>query len=383
MNKSLAGDAGLYVHVPFCRAICPYCDFYSIVSKTFQTSQYIEAIENEIKSLNNSPFSKFNYGSLFFGGGTPSLLQADEFEKIMNLINSGFSIANNAEATIECNPTSLDIEKLNQYRSFGINRISLGAQSFNDDHLKTLGRIHDSNTAVKSYEIVRAAGFDNVSIDLIYGIPGQSLKDWSNDLEKGIELAPEHISGYNLIIEPNTLFGKMYDNGEIKPPPDNVQEKMYQLLNNKLTDAGLHRYEISNFAKDGYESVHNLKYWRSDPYLGLGPSAVSADGKRRTRNVSDLKSHIENMNKESYEAFETERIDHNKAITEKIMMGLRLTEGVSITELKDKFGYDISAEKENELTDLVKTKFVNIENDRIAITEKGLYISDSIILRLI
>jgi oxygen-independent coproporphyrinogen-3 oxidase len=383
MNKGFTGEAGLYVHVPFCRAICPYCDFYSVVPRSLQITQYIDSINNEIKLFKDSSYSKFSYGSLFFGGGTPSFIQTDELEQILNHIYSGFDISMDAEITIECNPNSLDKEKLNQYRVMGINRISLGVQSFNDEHLKTLGRIHDLDSALKSYENVRATGFDNVSIDMIYGIPGQSLKDWDRDLDNAIDLAPDHISAYNLIIEPNTPFGELYDKGELNPPADNVQEKMYLMLNEKLKANGYYRYEISNFAKDGYESIHNMKYWRYEPYLGLGPSAVSFDGKTRSKNVSDLKSHIENMKNENYISYEIETIDHSKAITEKIMMGLRLTEGISISELKNRYEYDILSEKADVLEKLSDSRLIEIIDNRLVIAEKGLYISNSIILDLI
>jgi len=383
MNKGSTGEAGLYVHVPFCRAICPYCDFYSIVPKSPQTAQFIDSIDNEIKNLADSEYSKFKYGSLFFGGGTPSLLLPEQLGQIINLINSGFNIADDAEITIECNPTSLDLEKLNRYKNFGINRISLGAQSFNDNHLKTLGRIHDSDTARKSFENVRAAGFDNLSIDLLYGIPGQSLRDWDIDLNIAIDLGPDHISAYNLIIEPNTPFKELYDKGKLNPPADNVQEKMYQMLSEKLKSAGFHRYEISNFEKRGLESVHNLKYWRYEPYLGLGPSAVSFDGRNRNKNASDLNSYIERMKNKNYMPDETEFIDNSKAVTEKLMMGLRLTEGISISDLKETNDYDILSEKADVIELLSGSGMIEINNDRLVIAQKGIYISNSIILKLI
>lgn len=265
----------------------------------------------------------------------------------------------------------------------GINRVSLGIQSFHDANLKTLGRIHDSKKAIQSYEEIRKTGFDNVSIDLIYGLPGQTPSRWQKDLSVAISLNPDHISAYNLIIEQNTVFGELYRQGKLTLPSDDAQRDMYYLLIDILDRAGFERYELSNFARDGKYSHHNLKYWHDGYYLGLGPSAVSCDGRRRKKNIADFGVYLEKM-LSGENAFEySESIDPLIAREERIMMGLRLSEGLSLNDFKSEFGVDLTKEKDRELQLLIKEGYIRIDGDRLKISRDGLFVSDEITVKLI
>ncbi len=311
------------------------------------------------------------------------MLGVSQLGTILQSLRSHFRIASDAEISIESNPSSLNPEKLSSYLESGINRLSLGIQSFNDVNLKTLGRIHDSKKAIQSFETARKAGFENISIDLIYGLPGQTPARWNDDLSTAASINPNHISAYNLIIERNTIFGELYQQGKLDLPADDDQREMYYSLIDHLDDAGFERYELSNFARDGKYCRHNLKYWRDGRYLGFGPSAVSCDGQRREKNIADLKKYSEKVRSGEDILEYSETIDPEKAREERIMMGLRLTEGLSLCDYKSEFGIDLKAEKELELRLLMEKGYVTIEGDRLEISRDGLFISDEITVKLI
>jgi oxygen-independent coproporphyrinogen-3 oxidase len=383
MKKSDRRKAGLYLHVPFCNRICPYCNFYSLVPNGNQIDEFVESLMAEAELKAAGAFAGFEYDTVFIGGGTPSLIDAAHLESILTHLRSNFEITDDAEITMECNPSSKDRDSLGRYRDIGVNRISLGIQSFQDRHLETLGRLHDSGEAIQSFHRLRQAGFENASIDILYGLPGQTIAEWEDDLNHAIELDPDHISAYNLIIEPDTPFGRQYTQGKLKLPTDEQQSRMYELLNDRLTDAEYQMYEICNFARPGHQCRHNMKYWRLMPYLGLGPSAVSFDGRRRFKNIVSLKKYSESLEGGSLPPMETENIDRRKAIDEQIMMGLRLTRGLSLQSLRREFGYDLATEKSAELEVLTKTGFIESEGGHLRLTSKALFLADEIILKLL
>ncbi len=292
MNEQDRPRAGLYIHVPFCGRKCLYCDFYSKVPKAGEMEAYIDALGVEAKLRAKDGYDRFIFDSVFLGGGTPSLLSVNLLKGLYRHIRANYKVDPKAEVTIECNPSSIQNELLGVYKELRVNRISLGVQSFNDKHLEKLGRLHDSAEAKASFREIRLAGFENISIDLIYGLPNQTIEEWRADLAQTISLGPTHISAYNLIIEPGTHFGKLYAQGKLELPSEEIQGEMYEALNNDLGVAGYMRYELSNFARPGFECQHNLKYWRLEPFLGLGPSAVSFDGEKRTRNEANLDSYL-------------------------------------------------------------------------------------------
>ncbi len=303
--------------------------------------------------------------------------------RILQSLGSSYRVTSDAEISVECNPSSINADKLSGYLEMGINRLSLGIQSFHDANLKTLGRIHDSKKAIQSYEEIRKAGFDNVSIDLIYGLPGQTPSHWQEDLSAAVSLNPDHISAYNLIIEQNTVFGELYRQGKLTIPSDDAQREMYYSLIDILDRAGFERYELSNFAREGKYSHHNLKYWRDGYYLGLGPSAVSCDGRKRKKNIADFGIYIEKI-LSGENAFEySESIDPQIAREERIMMGLRLSEGLSLSDFKSEFGIDLAKEKERELRLLIEKEYIRIDGNRLKISRDGLFVSDEITVKLI
>ena len=383
MNSNFHSPAGLYVHVPFCEKFCLYCDFYSVIPQPGQLDMYINAIGVESSIRAKEEFGQFTYDSIFLGGGTPSLLNEKQIKALFQHLRNNFEISPLSEITIECNPSSITQDLLACYHAAGINRISLGNQSFNDDYLKKLGRVHNAHDAIESFRLIRASGFNNISIDMIYGLPIQTLREWENDLNQAIALDPEHISAYNLIIEPETTFGELFAKGRLRLPSDETQETMYAHLNEQLTKTGYDRYEISNFAKLGYECHHNLKYWHLEPYLGLGPAAVSFDGQIRIRNLSVLQDYIDSLHQDILPPSETEALDSDKLREEYIMMSLRLNEGLSLDELKARFGYDILREKGDIINSLIKNGYVTIDDNCIRLDPQALFISDEIIVKLI
>jgi oxygen-independent coproporphyrinogen III oxidase len=383
MTDKAKSTAGLYVHIPFCGRKCLYCDFYSKVPRTGEIEAFLNALGVEARLRNEGEYGPFVYDSVFLGGGTPSLLSAVQIKSLFKHIRSHNQISPSAEITIECNPSSIQIELLKAYKELGINRISLGVQTFNDTHLEMLGRLHDSAEAKASFKEIKLAGFENISIDLIYGLPDQTIEEWRSDLAQTIGLGPTHISAYNLIIEPGTLFGKLYSQGKLELPSEDIQSEMYEALNNDLGVAGFGRYELSNFARPGFECQHNLKYWHLKPYLGLGPSAVSFDGETRIRNEANLDLYLKAAYDKEPPPHEDETLEPEKLREEAIMMGLRLTEGLSCTELRERFGYDILSDKADAIKSLTDNGYLLLEDDHLKLAPKALFISDEVIVRVI
>ncbi|UCE65457.1 MAG: radical SAM family heme chaperone HemW [Candidatus Zixiibacteriota bacterium] len=383
MNKLRSSSAGIYLHFPFCESKCPYCDFYSTLIDDNVSTKFMDAVIAESNKEADSDFGSFIYDTIYFGGGTPSLMNPDEINRLLENLQANFNIEKNAEITIECNPSFLTEKKMKGYLKSGINRISLGVQSFNEANLKTLGRLHTPDEAVKTYRIMRDSGFKNVSIDLIYGIPHQTIAEWESDLKTAIELGPDHISAYNLVIESGTEFGRLYSQNRLNLPSDEEQLQMYDSLNEHLNNAGYRGYEISNFSLPGFECLHNLKYWTGKPYLGFGPSAVSFDGKVRRKNRADIESYLKSAEKNIEVPSETEIIDRESALRESIMSGLRLTAGVSLERLKDRFDYDLREDKRNTIDSLLTEGMITIEDGFLKLADKALFISDSVMVKLI
>lgn len=292
-------------------------------------------------------------------------------------------IADDAEVTIECNPSTLSEDLLGVYRDIGINRISLGVQSFNDGHLARLGRPHSAREAVTAFEMFRDFNFDNISIDLIYGLPEQTPDEWDEDLKMIVALRPEHVSAYNLIIERETPFGVLHGRGELNLPSEDEQYRMYETLNERLGKAGYYRYEISNITRPGYECRHNLKYWHLEPYIGLGPAAVSFDGARRWKNKPDLDGYLASLESGQPPPRESEVIAAETLRREFIMLSLRLTQGLSLDSLINRFSYDLLSDRNPEIETLLSGGYIALANNMLSLAPKSLFISDEIIVRLI
>ena len=375
---------GIYIHIPFCARKCNYCDFYSLASGEDEKKNYIEALKREIKEVSKNVSADYEVYTIYFGGGTPSIIKADYIKEILDVIKSHFKLYKDdfyPEITIECNPKTVDIEKLAIYKEAEINRISLGLQSTDNDELKLLGRIHTYEDFLESYEIVRKSGFKNVNIDLMSAIPNQKIKTYEKSLNEIIKLNPEHISSYSLIIEEGTPFFKKYaENAPLFEdlPSEDEDRKMYALTSEKLAKAGYDRYEISNYAKPGFCSRHNTSYWDRVPYLGFGVGASSFFENERYTNIINLKDYIKKAGIEDIRE-EITKLTLNDAMSEFMFLGLRKTAGVSKSEFIDNFTFNV----ENIFGEIIEKHIKNkllIDNDGfLRLSERGLDISNYVI----
>jgi len=327
--------AGIYLHVPFCNSRCIYCGFCSTVSKGLR-QKYIPALKREISERGDFFSSLYESDrivkTLYVGGGTPSILPPELLKEAVSAIRENFTIAEEIEFTVEVNPDDITEDYAGSLRRMGVNRVSMGVQSFKDSHLKWMRRRHDSQTAVNAYRILRKAGFDNISLDLIFGFPLMTVGDWEDNLDTIIELSPEHISAYQMGIDPDTPLERMEKSGEFSLPSQEDSERMYKILQAKLKAAGYVQYEVSNFCKPGYHSRHNSSYWNRTPYLGLGPGAHSFIGMAREWNTSDIATWC---NLSILPLREGETLSPVDVFNEILMLGLRTAAGVSLDTLRN------------------------------------------------
>lgn len=371
----MLNELGIYIHIPFCKQKCYYCDFVSYSNKCSEVKEYIESLKKEIEEFD---FSNYKVTSIYIGGGTPSYIDSIYIVEILSELKEKLKCNliefKDIEITIEVNPGTVDTKKLNDYKKLGINRLSIGLQSTKNDILKKIGRIHTYQEFLKIYKLARETGFKNFNIDLMIGIPGQKIGDLKNTLQDIIKLEPEHISVYSLIIEENTPIEKMLENGEIKLPDEDLERNMYWYVKNTLELNGYNHYEISNFAKLGKESRHNLNCWNQEEYIGFGVAAHSyLNGIRfsNTINVEEYIQHIENNRKE-----ENIQIEESQSLEDKknefMMLGFRKIQGVDIARFKEKFiDNPIFLYREN-LNKLVEEGLIEVDLNHIKLTNKGI-----------
>lgn len=367
---------GIYVHTPFCVSKCKYCDFASFPGVSCSDRErYVDRLVSEIKSYNGGSRT---VDSIFFGGGTPSLLTSEEVCRIVDAIRTTFFVADGCEFTVEVNPKTVDKEKLALYRSIGVNRISIGMQSIHENELKYLGRIHTFDEFLECYNAVVESGISNISVDLMYGIPHQTGDSFIATVNKVIELEPTHISVYGLIIEPGTPF---YLKRDSLPVPDEDDEvAMYYSACDLLAKAGYSHYEISNYSKLGYECRHNLKYWQNEEFVGFGLSAYSYVGNKRYGNTKYFNEYLA----EDYVKYRTiDEITHDEERFEYIMMHLRTSYGVPRVEYLNKFGIDFALEAAEKLSKYIELGYVECLQDRVRLTERGFYLSNTIISEVV
>lgn len=375
--------ASIYIHIPFCEHKCIYCDFYSIApsgSKEEYRSlmdNFLHSLETEIKL--GADIRRFNepIETIFFGGGTPSLLRPSEIEKLLNLIASIFTIQADAEITLETNPGTVNKEKLASLLSAGINRISIGIQSFNDEELRFLTRIHNSSEAKKCVKDTFAAGFENVGLDLIFSLPGQSMQTWESNLEQAVELGPTHISCYSLILEPQTPLFQMVQSKQVLPLDEDSEAEMYEFTIEFLASQGFKQYEISNFAKKNFKCRHNINYWNHSGYLGFGPSAHSFWKNERWWNVSDINTYIKKIDCHTAPLSGGEHLTDTQLIEEAIFLGLR-SDGINLQNYRERFAQDLLTEHKSTVNDLIKQGYAKLDNGRFGLTTKGYVICDEI-----
>jgi len=342
-NREHGKQLSLYLHIPFCVRKCYYCDFLSFATTEETQVQYVQALKREI-ALQGKQYDHYHVDSIFIGGGTPSVLPIELMDSIMKIVRHSFQIDVDAEVTIEVNPGTVDDEKLNGYRALGINRLSIGLQSASDEELRRIGRIHTYEEFMHTYQTARQAGYGNMNVDLMSGLPGQTLTSYEETLQKVIALKPEHISAYSLIVEEGTPFWTIYGEDEktqktkkspMPLPGEDVERAMYELTKEKLEHFGYDRYEISNYAKKGYESRHNIGYWKRHNYLGLGLGSSSLIQNQRWKNTSDLKCYMKTMG--NCQAEEIQSLTKAEQMEEFMFLGLRLMKGISYGEFESCF----------------------------------------------
>jgi oxygen-independent coproporphyrinogen III oxidase len=368
--------AGIYIHIPYCRRLCSYCDFYHIISAQ-NNGEYIDAILKEI-SLRKDYLGGECVSTIYLGGGTPSLLSVKELEALINQINKLYKVDTNCEVTIEMNPDDIEPVYLSEIKNMNINRISLGIQSWRDSDLKLLNRRHDSAKADYALRETFKAGFENVSIDLIYGIPGMSLKEWASNLDFSFLFEIKHLSAYHLTFERGTVFWKMLEKGAINEIDEEESSALFNILIEKSEKAGFIHYEISNFGKPGFFSRHNSNYWKQVNYLGIGPSAHSFNGYSRQWNISDVKGYIKSMSS-GKSFYEREELDTRARFNEYIMTSLRTMWGIDLEYVErtfEKEGYDYVINLSGKFKEYGLMKK---ENKYLILTNQGKMISDNII----
>ena len=373
----MSRDLEIYIHIPFCVKKCDYCDFFSQIASDEEKKDYVEALLTEIKASEVS--EEYRVSSIFFGGGTPSILPAELIAKVMTALREQFAIASDAEITIECNPGTVAEEKLGAYRACGINRISLGLQSTDDDELSSLGRIHTYEEFLTSYEIARAVGFDNISVDLMSGLPEQSIGSWVRTLEAVAELNPEHISAYSLIVEEGTPFATR----ELELPNEDDEREMYERTSEILANFGYYQYEISNYAKEGYECQHNIGYWKRVDYLGFGTGASSLFNNVRYSNIKNLKIYAENSSEVAKIRCDVEFLDEKSGMEGFIFLGLRMIDGINDTEFKDEFGVSLRAVYGDEIDKLVEQGLLDFDEHDLKLTRRGISVSNYVFAELL
>ena len=374
---------GLYIHIPYCIHKCGYCDFNSHPIKHDEMDHYIDALVAEMKHYAKIYSNTNIIKTIFLGGGTPTTLTVNQLERILKECVKEFKVAPDAEITIEANPATIDIEQMKSIRQTGYNRISIGVQSFDKTELKLLDRAHGPEEVHSTVDCARKAGFDNLSLDLMFAIPNQSLSSWESNLDKALEKNPEHLSTYNLTIEQGTAFSKLQSNGKLIMPEDGHQLELYKKTIERLTKKGFHHYEISNFARQGKECKHNITYWENTNTLGLGAGASSYINGTRFKNIN-LPAHYIRQVKEKKTAVEhSETLEPRQAMGETIMLGLRLLQGISIHQFERRFQVSFINLFKNIIHSLKEKELILIEDDRLRLSPKGLFLADSVILEFI
>jgi oxygen-independent coproporphyrinogen-3 oxidase len=391
-------SAGIYLHIPFCRSRCSYCDFATDVFRSeAAVERYVSALVKEIENyelrmtddelrtrkpkfgLLNPQFEirnpKSDVDTVYFGGGTPSLLSPRQLEKILNKIHRKFSVAANSEITMEMNPATMTPETVRAYRSSGINRASFGAQTFDDVELKRLGRKHTAQDVRETIELLRAADFQNVSFDLIAGLPRQTLDDWRRNLDEALKLKPEHLSLYLLEIHEATPLAEQIRSKRQPLPDEDLAGEMYELMIEKTRESGYEQYEISNFSLPAFESKHNSKYWQCEPVFAFGVSAHSFDGKTRRANERDTNAYVSLIENGKSPVVFREKVDLS---SEFVFLGLRLSKGIDLTEYKNRFGVNLREKYADDLSRLQEFELIEFTENRLRLTPKGMVYSNEV-----
>ena len=371
--------AGIYLHIPFCKSRCSYCDFATDVFKNQETvERYVNALCSEIQQ-SQIPNPKSQIETVYFGGGTPSLLSASKLEKILNTLQKNFTFDENIEFTLEMNPATVTLEKLRDFKSLGVNRASFGVQTFDDRALKILARGHDANDALNTFKLLREANFDNISFDLIAGLPNQTLQNWEDNLNQALDLQPEHLSLYLLEIHEATPLAEQIRSKRQPFPDEDLAAEMYELMLEKVGKFGYEQYEISNFAKPNFESRHNSKYWLCAPVLAFGVSAHSFDGKNtRWSNERDTNKYVQLIESGESPIVEKNEMTNVQVAGEFAFLRLRLNQGLDLQKYKANFGIDLQTKFAEDLNYLEESGLIKFENNHLKLTKKGMVYSNEV-----
>jgi oxygen-independent coproporphyrinogen-3 oxidase len=370
--------AGIYIHIPFCRARCSYCDFATGAYESSLAERYVRAVAHEIKTFGATPYAP-DVATVYFGGGTPSLLAPSQAAHLLAAVREKFRVAQNAEVTMEMNPGTVTLAHLREVRALGINRASFGAQTFDDLQLKRLGRTHTAADVRRTFSLLRESGFTNISFDLIAGLPRQTLIDWSRNLKEALALRPEHLSFYLLEVHEGTPLAEQIKRGAEPRPDDDLAAEMYRMMLDEARGAGYEHYEISNLCLPGYESRHNTKYWTNEAVYGFGCSAHSYDGKlKRWSNERDAARYTALVEAGRTPVVETIELDEREARAESIFLGLRLMRGVNLADHRARFGRDLRAEYAADLTRLSEAGLIELDNDLLKLTTAGALLSNEV-----
>ncbi len=367
--------AGIYIHIPFCKQACFYCDFHFSVNQSYK-GEMVDAILRELE-IQKDYLGNEVIKTIYFGGGTPSLLSRHELETIQDQIFKFHQVSDVAEITLEANPDDLPYRKLEELRNSGVNRLSIGIQTFDSNTLKMLNRAHSAAEARECLSLAREVGFKNISIDLIYGIPGRNDNLWIEDLQEAMHYRPEHISTYSLTVEPNTVFGRRLRKNEFPEPDEEHSAGQFEIMTEQLKEAGYDHYEISNFCLPGHHSRHNSSYWQQQNYLGTGPGAHSYDGATRQFNISNNGKYMKALSK-GVVPFEREVLNQKDKVNEYLLTTLRTQWGADLNRLREEFNIDLLADKGDYIHGLVNSNLVMITNQCLVLTNNGKLLADKI-----
>jgi oxygen-independent coproporphyrinogen III oxidase len=375
-------NLGLYLHIPYCLHKCGYCDFNSHPENQEESIRYVEALLSELKFYSTT-LKKYSVLTVFMGGGTPTILPPLQLKKILQTVGHNFNLTSECEITIEANPATIKLETLQEIRSAGYNRISIGVQSFDEKELQLLERVHNEVEIHSTVHRARAANFKNLSMDLMFALPDQTIEKWQSHLKQAIAKNPDHLSTYNLTIEPATAFFKLHEKGKFCVPHEDIQLEMYKMTIQALEDAGYTQYEISNFSKPGMESQHNINYWNNGEYLGVGAGASSYLNGERFKNVNLPSIYIREIETKANAIDTRERLEPLQAMGETLMLGLRLLKGISIDVFENRFQVSFQKVYGKAVESLLNQELITYNQNRIALSRKGLFLADSVILKFL
>lgn len=371
----------VYIHIPFCQQICHYCDFTKFFYNEQLATEYIEALSNEVNT--NIDGMKKSVNTIFIGGGTPTALNMEQLRSLLELIDQKFDVANCDEYTIEGNPGDFEEDKVRLLKSFGVNRISLGVQVFDDQKLAELGRLHKVKDVYQTINLLQQNGLSNISIDLIYALPNQTVEQFQKSLEEAVSFDLPHYSTYALQIEPKTVFYQRHKKGKLHRPPQESEVQMYEILKSTMREHNVNQYEISNFAKSGYESKHNLTYWNNEHYYGFGAGAHGYLPGRRTGNIRPLPAYTKKAMEDGKPILSTEEIGLKEMVEEEMFLGLRKLSGVNQQHFRDKFGFSCDMLYGDAISNLVKKGLLSEKQGRYCLTDRGLLLGNEVFVEFL